>query len=68
MKKFLILIAILFFVIIFFIGLNTIFDYVMYKLTGGNKQLQFAYALFVTPVFLLVYSALTVMEPKNHDE
>lgn len=68
MKKFLILISLLFFVIVFFVGLTAIFDYVMYKLTGGNKQLQFAYVLFGTPIFCLIYLALDVMEPKNHDE
>lgn len=65
MKKFLIFIALLFFVIVFFVGLTAIFDYVMYKLTGGNKQLQFAYVL---PITFFMYLGFKVMEPKNYDE
>ena len=68
MKKFLIFIALLFFVIVFFVGLTAIFDYVMYKLTGGNKQLQFAYVLFGTPITFFMYLGFKVMEPKNYDE
>lgn len=37
----------------FFVGLDALFDYVMYKLTNGNKHLMFAYALFMTPVLLI---------------
>lgn len=40
----------------------------MYKLTGGNKQLQFAYVLFGIPITFFMYLGFKVMEPKNYDE
>lgn len=53
MKKIICLICISLVVILFFVGLDALFDYVMYKLTNGNKHLMFAYALFITPVLLI---------------
>ena len=67
MKNFLILISLLFFVIVFFVGLITVYDYFMYKLTNGNKQLQFAYFFFGIPITFFMYLGFKVMEPKNDE-
>ena len=47
MKKIICLICISLVVILFFVGLDALFDYVMYKLTNVNKHLMFAYVLFM---------------------